>query len=427
MNPKAEIHTDPEAEHWDSSARALIKALILYVVVVHQGRPDRNLITVYRYLRDGAVAQLKADRGAEERDGDPDPFTYLLHLMLRREECDGIIAGAARTLMSMGERERGSVLSTARRNLEFLERKAMQYVLSHSSFSIDQLKTDPSGLSLYLCLPPQRMQDCGRWLRLVISSCLERMYELSEEPATGHPVLFLLEEFASLKHMEIIEHAAGYAAGFDVKLWIILQDLAQLKRYYPQGWETFVGNAGVIQAFGNSDAMTLSFLSKKLGETELIRTFRNTTSSLTASINDSGDAARLQSVLFAGGPVGQIVAPFALLADPHVANQGASTQESWAQQLQKTALLQPDEIERLFRREAMTQIVHIKGDPPFALTRETYHDNSRFAGLYDPIRQSGQSRSTIDPATHRQQLIADAHTFIHDVEQAIRAARSGSN
>ena len=199
-----------------------------------------------------ADKEAAKDAGEDTTGPEPDAFTYLLHLLASNDAFDGAIAGAATMLLAMGDRERGGVLSTARRSMEFVERPAMKRVLQTSSFELSSLKTDPKGLTIFLCLPPQRMKDCSRWLRLVIGSCLEQMYEIDEKPATGHPVLFLLEEFATLKHMEIIEHAAGYAAGFGVKLWMILQDITQLKRYYRESWETFLGNAGVIQAFANS-------------------------------------------------------------------------------------------------------------------------------------------------------------------------------
>ena len=69
----------------------------------------------------------------------------------------------------------------------------------------------------------------GRWLRLMIGLFLERMQRNLKPPACGAPVLFLLEEFFTLGPMPSIEKAAGYAAGFGVKLWAILQDLQQLK------------------------------------------------------------------------------------------------------------------------------------------------------------------------------------------------------
>ena len=72
-------------------------------------------------------------------------------------------------------------------------------------------------------------------------------------PRDRPPILFMMEEFATLGHMEIMERAAAYFPGFGVKLWAVLQDTTQLQRYYTASWETFLGNAGLIQCFANGD------------------------------------------------------------------------------------------------------------------------------------------------------------------------------
>jgi hypothetical protein len=35
-------------------------------------------------------------------------------------------------------------------------------------------------------------------------------------------------------------------AGFGMQLWGIVQDLSQLHRIYGDGWQTFIGNSGVL-------------------------------------------------------------------------------------------------------------------------------------------------------------------------------------
>ena len=88
-------------------------------------------------------------------------------------------------------------------------------------------------------------------------------------------MLFCLDEFAALGHMESIEKAAGQIAGFGVKLWPVIQDLTQLQRDYKEAWETFMGNAGLLTFFGNTDLTTLDHISKRLGICEVIRTVIN--------------------------------------------------------------------------------------------------------------------------------------------------------
>lgn len=422
------IRTKAEDAHFDDSARIFVKALILFVAYEYAGRDDRNLITVYDLLMNGAVAQLEADRAAASAETDTSgitPFDYLLELMLcDLELADGVVAGAANMLLGMGDRERGGVLSTARRNLEFLERKGIRQALRCSTFDLDAIKTDPKGLTIFLCLPPQRMHDTARFMRLMIGASLERMYEIETPPATGHPVLFLLEEFASLRNMDIIEHAAGYAAGFGIKIWIIVQDITQMKRNYKDGWETFIGNAGVIQAFANSDYTTLDYLSKKIGQTEITQTVKNINTTRTASSSKPSDHQRARSAMSLRDAV-------ASLFDAKATTESASMSASDSEQIKLTALIQPDEIERMFAREQMNQLVLIKGKPPMVLARENYFEGARFLGLYDPdrkpfrtkeeARQEGQRREA-ERQKAAEALIREAEDWISNTVGAIAEA-----
>ena len=45
---------------------------------------------------------------------------------------------------------------------------------------------------------------------------------------------------------------------------MILQDITQLQRYYKTGWETFLGNAGLVQLFANGDEETLRYVAGRL-------------------------------------------------------------------------------------------------------------------------------------------------------------------
>ena len=145
--------------------------------------------------------------------------------------------------------------------------------------------------------------------------------------------------------MRQIEAAAGQVAGFGVKLWPILQDLTQLKRDYKEGWETFMGNAGVLQFFGNNDTTTLEHISKRLGKTSIRMRSQSATT--------QEDRAR-----------------------------GASG-ESWKVELHD--LLTAEEAARFFSRDdpQRRQLVLWAGQPPIILQRLIYHSDAPFKGKYD--------------------------------------------
>ena len=169
-------------------------------------------------------------------------------------------------------KEMNSVLSSARRHTTFLGFPSIKKVLVDDPELNDlrALKTRPGGMTIYLCLPAGRLATCSRWLRLFVNLALEAMErEQRVDPKRkDSPVLLCLDEFATLGRMEQIEAAAGQIAGFGCKLWPILQDLGQLEALYKERWQTFVGNAGVLQFFGNNDVKNVGIYFQAFGTDE---------------------------------------------------------------------------------------------------------------------------------------------------------------
>lgn len=85
-------------------------------------------------------------------------------------------------------------------------------------------------MSVFLVLPADRLSTYSRWLRLFVTQSLLDMAGDPERPEW--PVLYLLDEFASLDHLAPVERAMGLMAGFGVQLWPILQDVHQLRATY---------------------------------------------------------------------------------------------------------------------------------------------------------------------------------------------------
>jgi len=253
-----------------------------------------------------------------------------------------LIQDGAEDFFSKPDDERGSVLSTARRHLRFLSFPAIRASVARDDLDLADLKR--KRVTVYLCLPAMRMGTCNRWFRLVVNMAL---VAFEREPVKPDPsVLMCLDEFASLGHMRTIEDAAGFIAGFGIKLWCIVQDLGQLKALYKDRWQTFLGNAGVLQFFANSDVTTLEYLSKRLG----------TTSVIVRNRSDVGDKDQTRND-----------------------RRGAS----WSVQTQP--LLTIEEAGRLFGRddELQRQLVLWAGYDPIILQRIKYDSHALFAGRFD--------------------------------------------
>ena len=245
--------------HWDESARTLIEGVILEVATAERFEGRRNLVTVRDLIAQGEEF-TDPETGLTETD-----MEALGGFM--RESPVAAVRRAAADFFDRPDRERDSVLSTARRHLRALSFPEIEASLRGEGLDLASLKTGRA--TVYLCLPGRHIGTCGRWLRLFVNLALQAMERTPGAPAAGCAVLFVLDEFASLGHMRQIEDAAGQIAGYGVKLWPILQDLGQLKALYKDRWETFMGNAGTLQFFGNNDLTTLEWISKRLGSTTI--------------------------------------------------------------------------------------------------------------------------------------------------------------
>jgi type IV secretion system protein VirD4 len=329
--------------HWDDSARNFIEGIVLHVATYPAYEGRRNLVTVRRLLMSGSTVAL----GDQEATGMDGLQVEMLHNVELLSDSGGgeALEAAAADFFDKPDNERMSVLSTSRRHTKFLDFPNLQTVLTGHDFDLTALKTAPGGMTVYLCLPAARLATCSRWFRLFVNLALEAMER--EQSVPPIPVLLCLDEFAALGHMRQIETAAGQIAGLGVKLWPILQDLTQLKRDYKEGWETFLGNAGVIQFFGNNDMTTLDFISKRLGKTAI-------------RMKKEADTTHEQR------------------------SKGASG-ESWAVELYD--LLTAEEASRYFGRDdpQRRQLIIWAGQPPMVLQRLVYHADPIFEEKYEAM------------------------------------------
>lgn len=414
--------------HWDESAKQLIEALILHVCDTEDDPQRRTLARVYQLLMRGDAEFAEAiDEQALAQGEEPPGLNSFKALWMHMGACEApnenvrdMIVGASETVRAMGEAERGSVLSTARRNTRFLGTPRIQKVLGSTSFELESLKTHPGGVSLYLCLPARYLASHARFLRLIVNQVLFQMEAIGlAEPASGHPILFVLDEFAVLGHMETIEKAAGLMAGYGIKLWPILQDLTQLKRHYRESWETFLGNAGTLTFFGNTDLTSLEWLSKRMGQAEVsisdssvsetastgssVQRGTSTTSGTTdqeGSSEGASDMAPMNEVATVQSGATLLDTLFRRAAKTVARNWGQSRSHSTTSsegtsetrsettssakgktvnaRTQAVPLMSPQEIAAHFDREEGRMIVFLGGYGPFAVKRTPYFEDEMF-------------------------------------------------
>lgn len=219
-------------------------------------------------------------------------------------------------------------------------------ITNTSDFNFASLKERVA--TVFLILPPDRLDTYSRWLRLLLAQALTEMARSSARPT--RPVLFLLDEFAALGRLQAIERAMGLMAGYGLQLWPILQDIHQLRGHYSERAGTFISNAGVLQAFGVNDYETAEMLSKTIGKT----TVRYVTLS----------ESRERGALF----------------------QELGRKVNHSENLASHNLIDPNEIMKL---EPHLMLLLMSGKNPLILRKIRYYEERDFAGLFDQDRMLG--------------------------------------
>ena len=279
----------------------------------------------------------------------------------------------------------------------------MRRHLARSDFSLSELKTAARGISVFISLPQTLMATHARWLRMMTALTMREMQSSLAQPACGHPVLMVLNEFAGLRRMKCIEDGVAQISGYGVKMVFVTQTLAQIKEVYKDNWETFIANCGTKLFFCNDDHFTRDYVSKLIGDHEVIRdtTSRSQTKgashsssrSFTSGVSVNSGTSYASSSSW--GPQGyssgssMTRSSGTTYSESSTFGQTNSRSESRtqgvAETVHKRSLLTPDEVGRVFGdRDRPMALALISGLQPLALHRVPYFESRCLAGFYDP-------------------------------------------
>jgi type IV secretion system protein VirD4 len=315
-----------DAAFWNEEAKGLLTGLILHAVA-SEPPERRTLATVWDYL-----------------SRPPRELLALWIAMGKSPAAHGAVARAAARFRQKADRVRAGILAQAQSHTHFLESPRLTAVMQRSSFRFEDLKTDR--MTLYLIVPPHRLDVCRRWLRLLVACAVHALERAPGLPADR--VLLLLDEFPALGRMLPIERAVTLLRGYGVTFWLVAQDFAQLRTTYPDTWRSLHAAADVLQAFGANDWETADYLSRLAGETTVP----------VATQHRSRGRSR---------------PPGALLASVQAGTATGATERA-------RRLITADEVRCLPRDRAL---LFLRGADPLCVDRVNYLTDAAFKGQFD--------------------------------------------
>jgi hypothetical protein len=106
---------------------------------------------------------------------------------------------------------------------------------SASDFTINDLVNHEHPASLYLVVPPSDKIRLRPLIRLIFTMIVNRLtermdFEGAEQKRNRYRLLFMVDEFPSLKRMEVFADALSYMAGYGLKAYLITQDTGRKPR-----------------------------------------------------------------------------------------------------------------------------------------------------------------------------------------------------
>lgn len=279
------IKVEGKDPHWDGSAQSLIAAIIMYVCIEARRTNHAPTLTDVRALL-CAASEEPSKRNDFEGRGIP---------ALALEMMQSNIAGLRNKAGQFNDwtNEIRSIASAAKRQTESFDDTEIAEDLTRGSFDFREMKKRP--ITVYLILPPEMIERHSKWLRLVLTTAMRGVLRLREphEPKT----LFMIDEFAALGHLQIIETVWALVRGYGIQIMPVLQDLHQLKTLYKDRWETFVGMAGAVVAFGAREMTSAKWMSERAGDkTEVAASFNSGTGVGTSGGESSNQGLSWQQI-----------------------------------------------------------------------------------------------------------------------------------
>jgi type IV secretion system protein VirD4 len=130
-------------------------------------------------------------------------------------------------------------------------------------------------MTVFVCLPLNKLDVCSAYFRLIMAAALSDLLEEGLK-GRGAPVLCIIDEMAQIGPLKALMDAWGMAAGAaGLQLWAVYQDVSQIMNQFGKNWQTIVQNCGTTLWFGARDLATREYVSKLAGVTQVLSANRS--------------------------------------------------------------------------------------------------------------------------------------------------------
>lgn len=232
---------------WQSSAANILAAVLLWIT----DRPDEHR----------TLAQARMITSLSRKD-----FTdrYMIP-MAASEAFDGAIRELISPYLDLANETYSGIMANLSEAMKFMSDPQVKANTSGRSFSMKDVRDIP--ITVYVVIPPERMQAQRAWLRLVLAAAT---LTFKNSPMSTRDYqqrcMFLIDEFPSLGHIPNFTADISTMAGYGVDYTLVVQGLNQLKEHYKDGAGTILSNCAYKWFCNVNDLESAKYLSDSLGK-----------------------------------------------------------------------------------------------------------------------------------------------------------------
>lgn len=251
---------------WDKAGMMLLSA-VMYLLV-HFGAPEeKNFSFVMKLIRSDRVSD-------EEDSGQPSPLDVLFQKV---EELypDHICVRYFQNYRSAAGKTKQSVQVTLLARLQKFDVDSVKDLTAADELHLDEIGDKPT--ALFLCIP-EIDSSYNFLVSLLYIQLFDQLYRKADDVYHGRLPCFvhvIMDEFANVHTPDDFLHILATCRSRNIGILIIIQNFAQLKEKYKEGWENITGQCDELLFLNGNEYSAHEQISKMLGKETLDTTSYN--------------------------------------------------------------------------------------------------------------------------------------------------------
>lgn len=246
--------TDP---FWDKAGLMLLSA-VMYLLV-HFGAPEeKNFSFVMKLIR--------ADQISDEDDSGQPPPLDLLFQKVEALYPEHICVRYFQNYRSAAGKTKQSVQITLLARLQKFDLDTVKALTSKDEMKLDEVGDRPT--ALFLCIP-EIDASYNFLVSLLYIQLFDQLYRKADDVYHGRLPCFVhvvMDEFANVHTPDDFLAILATCRSRNIGIAIILQNFAQLKEKYKEGWENIIGQCDEFLFLNGNEYSAHEQVSKMLGK-----------------------------------------------------------------------------------------------------------------------------------------------------------------